>query len=206
MFGYCYITFSDFDNRVYIGQKSGQFKKSYLGSGTILKRAINKYGRNRFRVEIIDWAETQDALNDLEISMISIIRSYGGELYNLDGGGKGCPKTDETRRKISAARTGRKMSPEARARLSLVLKGAAQSEARKASIMRAQAARIGLKTPPEVIEKIKKSLALTTKNKGPNCWRFGKKISADEIKKRTETRRINRLKKLAINSWSTTST
>ncbi len=205
MFGYCYLTTNTINDIVYVGQKTGALKPRYLGSGLILIRALRKYGPQFFTSHVLEWADSQDALNTLEIDMIAIFKSYGCRLYNLDGGGKNAVKTPETRRKLSEARKGYKMPLKDRLHLSRVTKGAPQSPARIAAVKRAQLSRVGLKVPQEIVDKIKLALAKTTKNKGINCWRFGKKISKEEIARRTETRRINRIHKLSLQNASTAS-
>lgn len=64
--------------------------------------AINKYGEENFRFEIIDTACTQKELDEKEIYWISYYQSNNKEKgYNLDSGGKsGGVKSEETKRKI----------------------------------------------------------------------------------------------------------
>ena len=59
--GFVYKTTNLIDGKIYIGKYSGKDKK-YLGSGTYLKNAINKYGRENFIREIIE-----DGLSDDKI-------------------------------------------------------------------------------------------------------------------------------------------
>lgn len=68
MFGFIYITTNIVNGRRYIGQcrynKVGW--RSYLGSGTYLKRALKKYGRDMFVRETIAEAATREELTKLE--------------------------------------------------------------------------------------------------------------------------------------------
>ena len=55
MFGYIYLTTNLVNGRKYIGKRiSPVFDIKYNGSGTLLKKAINKYGKENFKTEIIE--------------------------------------------------------------------------------------------------------------------------------------------------------
>lgn len=62
MYGFIYITTNHINGKKYIGQKNydknGRWKE-YLGSGIILKQAIQKYGVDNFSKEIIEECETK---------------------------------------------------------------------------------------------------------------------------------------------------
>lgn len=69
-FGYIYCTTNLINGKIYVGQHKGCFSKTYLGSGTIFKKALKKYGKENFIVESIDYAKTQKELNQKESSWI----------------------------------------------------------------------------------------------------------------------------------------
>lgn len=46
---YVYLTTNLVNNKKYIGQHYGEVTDSYIGSGSILKKAIEKYGKNNFK-------------------------------------------------------------------------------------------------------------------------------------------------------------
>ena len=55
MFGYIYETTNLINGKKYIGKHiSSIFDVNYLGSGTHLKNAINKYGKENFEVRLIE--------------------------------------------------------------------------------------------------------------------------------------------------------
>jgi hypothetical protein len=89
MYGYIYKTTYLGDKRIYVGQKKGNFKPSYLGSGKHLRLAISKYGKHNFWVELLAYADTADKLNDLEKYYIQLYRNALGsdKLFNLANGG-----------------------------------------------------------------------------------------------------------------------
>lgn len=70
--GFIYVTINEVNSKKYVGQHT-KFNKNYLGSGTSLTKAIEKYGRENFKRYIIDISRTQSELNDLETEYINNI-------------------------------------------------------------------------------------------------------------------------------------
>lgn len=69
MYGYIYKTTNLINNKIYIGQKkSNEFlNEKYLGSGKILRQAIDKEGKQNFKVELLEECESAQELNEREI-------------------------------------------------------------------------------------------------------------------------------------------
>jgi group I intron endonuclease len=84
---YIYKTTNLINTKVYIGKSEKDFTIEYLGSGTLLSKAIEKYGRENFKVEVIELCETIEVLNEREKHWISIFR--GSNCYNIAEGGAG---------------------------------------------------------------------------------------------------------------------
>ena len=97
MYGYTYRTTCRMTGRVYIGQKKSVFDLRYLGSGTRIRRAIAKHGRQQFEVEMLDTAENRIDLNRLEQKSIIEHRALLGrdKVMNITPGGEGCGKGSE---------------------------------------------------------------------------------------------------------------
>lgn len=91
MFGYIYLTTNNINGKVYVGQhKSCTYDSSYLGSGILLLRAINKYGKENFSNVIIDTAESQEEMDKKEIKYIAEYKElYKRDCYNIAAGGYG---------------------------------------------------------------------------------------------------------------------
>jgi hypothetical protein len=94
--GFIYITINKINNKSYIGKKElwkGKNPRTYLGSGTLLKKAINKYGEENFERFIIDLSKTKEELNAKEIWYID--SAFGSNVtqhinwYNIALGGNG---------------------------------------------------------------------------------------------------------------------
>ena len=90
MYGYIYMTTNLINNKIYIGQhKSKLYNPKYLGSGKLIRRAIEKYGKENFKNELIDTAETLEELCEKEIYWIKekkALQVQGN--YNILKGGQ----------------------------------------------------------------------------------------------------------------------
>ena len=92
MFYYIYETTNLINGKKYRGKHSSKKEKSstYIGSGTILHKAIKKYGKENFICEILEYfntdAEALIAERDVYVTEEWISRP---DVYNLMPGGYG---------------------------------------------------------------------------------------------------------------------
>lgn len=85
---YIYKTTNLINGKIYIGQHYGS-RKNYMGSGVILKEEIKKYGRDKFKTEIIEYC-IKEELDDREIFWIKKLNARDPEIgYNISIGGQG---------------------------------------------------------------------------------------------------------------------
>ena len=136
MFGYIYETTNLINGKKYIGKhKSFKFDNNYYGSGTNIKKAIEKYGKENFKVIILEKipdGKDYKYLSERECSWIEATnavksnkyynKSYGGENEGWSGVNKavkensklngmyGKHHSQEVKNKISKANKG-KASP-----------------------------------------------------------------------------------------------
>lgn len=90
MIGYVYLTVNDVNDIVYVGKRQkAKFERSYKGSGTHLKLAFKKYGKDKFHTTIIEECNTEEELCEAEKKWINHFRTLGFEMYNIADGGKG---------------------------------------------------------------------------------------------------------------------
>ena len=96
------------NNKIYIGQTHFD-KPSYLGSGILIKAAIEKYGIENFDKEYIDEATNQKDLDLKEIYWIKEYQSQNPDIgYNIaDGGWNMCTMNDHIATKISKTLRGK---------------------------------------------------------------------------------------------------
>lgn len=107
------------NGKQYVGQtndfnrREKEWKKGKTYSGGIIDNAREKYGVDSFSVQILKECKTQDELNYWEQHYIKILNTKNPYGYNLtDGGGgqSGHHRSEETKRKISEAHKGIRVS------------------------------------------------------------------------------------------------
>ena len=80
--------------------------------------AIRKYGKENFKVEVLEVCRSQEELDEREIHHATGLNAFAPHGYNLRAGnGRGC-MTDELKQRIREKALGRKVSDETRSRLS----------------------------------------------------------------------------------------
>lgn len=96
MYGFIYETTNLINGKKYIGKKQyTENWKNYLGSGILLKKAIDKYGKENFIKVILCECENIEELNKKEIFFIDLYNATSNPLYyNLAEGGDGGKTTE----------------------------------------------------------------------------------------------------------------
>lgn len=174
-----------------------QLKRNKHGNSR-LQSTYNKYGKESFKYEIIQQCDPNHLIA-VENSYISYFMSIGQDkCMNMRAAGwspAGCKVSDETRRRMSAAKKGVKFTDEAKANMSAAQKGKYVSPETRAKISaankrngispetRAKMAESmrGKKRPIEAIEKTRKALT-------------GRKLS-DEQKEKIKEKRSHQVMK-----------
>lgn len=85
-YGYVYRIINTLNNKTYIGQHKISYKEKrryYMGSGSILKQAMDKNGRDTFEKYLIEYADNQSELNDKETYYIQKEKLEGHGKYNI---------------------------------------------------------------------------------------------------------------------------
>lgn len=90
-YGFVYITTNNISGKQYIGQKKYvKGWENYLGSGTVLNKAIKKYGTENFSRLIIEECYSKEELNVREIFWIDYYDATNNkQFYNIASGGDG---------------------------------------------------------------------------------------------------------------------
>ena len=142
---YIYCIINKINNRLYVGKmsKTVNNSKHYMGSGKLIKLAIQKYGKENFIKTILEENISKEDLSLREIYWIKEINTKVPNGYNLTDGGegfiglkrskeqiekhrkaiKGKKASEETKNKISKSSLGKKKSLEHRKNISKGLKG-----------------------------------------------------------------------------------
>lgn len=88
-YGYIYAVIDLETDKKYIGQHKGKFSNTYYGRGIYIKRAIKKYGKEHFKMKLIDWAFSKEELDKLEVTWIKKMDCIYPMGYNIAPGGDG---------------------------------------------------------------------------------------------------------------------
>lgn len=105
---FVYLTINKVNGKMYIGQHTckyeEQFTDGYLGSGILIKNAIDKYGKENFERLILEYAETAEELNELEAKYVTEDLLENENFYNLKTGGDAhVVMSEEAKKKMSEA-------------------------------------------------------------------------------------------------------
>jgi len=86
---YVYLTTNLINNKKYIGQHKGTLTDSYLGSGIVLTKAIQKYGKENFNKTILEICD-EDTIDEREKYWIAYYNAVqNDDYYNQAEGGQG---------------------------------------------------------------------------------------------------------------------
>jgi hypothetical protein len=101
---FIYKTTNTLSGRYYIGMHStDDLNDGYLGSGTLLRRSINKHGREVFKIEILEFLNSREELVAREREIVSLQEIAKKECMNLKVGGLGGFSSEEHAYKFHAA-------------------------------------------------------------------------------------------------------
>lgn len=85
-YGYVYKITNNINGKTYIGQRKLSLDKSwrqYMGSGVLLRQAIDKYSSENFTKTFVKYANSPEELNKLEISYINSQKEINKAEYNI---------------------------------------------------------------------------------------------------------------------------
>jgi len=90
-YGFIYMTINKINNKKYIGRKKyTNHYRSYLGSGSIIKEEIKRYGSKNFYKIVLENCNSEQELNEKEKYWIEYFDATNNdEFYNLTNGGIG---------------------------------------------------------------------------------------------------------------------
>lgn len=85
-YGFVYVTTNLINGKKYIGRRKINSKgtEHYLGSGKAFKRALKKYGKESFKREILEYANSEEELKNLEEYYITLADAHRDKgFYNI---------------------------------------------------------------------------------------------------------------------------
>lgn len=94
MYFYMYKTINKINNKIYIGVRQSTVEPNidnYLGSGKLLKKAINHHGKENFEKEILELFDSREEMFAREKIIVNDEFVKRRDVYNLCLGGNGGP-------------------------------------------------------------------------------------------------------------------
>jgi group I intron endonuclease len=192
------------NEKLYVGKTEQTLHERWLqhlsfarcGAKWALSRAIRKYGPDNFTITVITTTGNRNTLSQLEKLWIVVLNSkIENHGYNMTDGGEGVsgrPMSEEAKRRISIANTGKTHSPSTRERLRIAHTGRKLPESQKVKIGNAsrghikssetreklRLANLGKPMPESARRKISEANKLKS---GPTASRFNHSVSTEEI-------------------------
>lgn len=200
---YNYITTNLVNGKQYIGMHStDNVDDGYLGSGTLLLKAIKKYGKENFTREILEFCPDVSIAHYNEGIFIAEYNTLVPNGYNISPkgglGGKGSV-SEETKKILSKIKRGQKLSDETKRKLSESLRGRIShrkgTKSTEESKERNRQSHLGKKHTEQT--KLKMSKAHKGKFKGEENWRWGIHTSEETRKKMSDSMRGKNTGKLS---------
>lgn len=157
-YGYVYVTIDQKENKVYVGQTTKEIEEEYYGSGTIIRRIIQKRGTFFLKRLVLGFCYSREELLECELECKHFFNSlnplYGYNIALKDFGGdvlsnhpdrdriiqtnygkwKGRHHSEESRQKISKTRKIILSDPAIRANMNQDKKGKPRSEEERMNI------------------------------------------------------------------------
>jgi group I intron endonuclease len=177
-YGIVYKTTNLINGKTYIGQTTRLKASNYIGSGVLLKKAIEKYSKINFKKEIICECKDKDQLDRMERLYISLLKPD----YNIENGGNTVGKISEkTKKSLSISHKGLKLSQETKDKISKANKGKKRSKEQIEKISKSlkgkSSKRKGVILSQEIKNKIRNSQL------GEKSSWYGRKHTKEELKK-----------------------
>lgn len=134
-----YKTTNLINGKEYVGLDTNN-NSEYYGSGKLIKKAINKYGKLNFKKQILCKCSNVKDLKQAEIEYIALYDTLKNG-YNLTIGGEGTFGyifTDEDKKRMSKAHKGKKLSEEQKRKMSKAHLGVKKSIEHRRNISKGQ--------------------------------------------------------------------
>ena len=120
VYGVIYLITNLFNGMKYVGQTTQPLRRrinQHKHGNQYIDREIQKYGWEKFTVEVLEECASREKLDEREIFWIRELNCKKPNGYNINDGGEGCSHSPETIAKLSAMAKEReaKKSPEQKA-------------------------------------------------------------------------------------------
>lgn len=126
-FNFIYLTQNTLNGHSYVGfHATDNINDGYMGSGILLNKKIKEYGKDKFKVKILEHIEFKD-WDKKEAQWIQKLNTLVPNGYNLSAGGDGGFLGEEAVRKSANSRIGKTRTQEQKDNISKSLLGKSHS-------------------------------------------------------------------------------
>lgn len=153
---FVYLTTNKINGKQYVGSHNGEINDGYLGSGLLILKAIRKYGKENFKIELLEecYPDNNQILEESYIEKYNTLIPNGYNISPTGGHGLKQSKLNETtKQKIKSKQKGKK-------KISYFIEKYGNKEGKK-KYKESEEKRInkikGFKHTKESLEKIRKS-------------------------------------------------
>ncbi len=129
-YNYFYKITNLINGKFYYGiHSTNNLEDGYMGGGKLIREAIKKHGKENFQKEIVANCLTRKEVSDHEKLVVTMDLVLDENCYNLKTGGDNeSVHSEETRKLLSKANKGKKISKETRDKMSTFQKGRIKTE------------------------------------------------------------------------------
>lgn len=186
-FNFVYLTTNLINGRQYVGDHcTNNLNDNYIGSGKLLLKKINQYGRENFKCQIIEYFDTKQKAFDAQEKYITEYKTLIPNGYNISiKGGYGVPGSflnENTKQKLRDVLKGKKQSKELINKRAAARKGKKFSDESRKKLSEAHKGQIPWNLGIKHSEATKKKISLSLSNeKHPNWGKELKKETREKI-------------------------
>jgi group I intron endonuclease len=147
MYHLVYLTTNKINGKIYIGVHSTHdLHDGYIGSGTVLKSAFEKYGKHNFSRVVLHYCLTREHAYKWESVIVDDSFVARPDTYNIAVGGKGGMRgvmhSTKTKNQISLSKLGHVQSEQTKTKISIAKLGTVMSVESKQKISQFQTGRL----------------------------------------------------------------
>ena len=194
MYGQVYLITNTVNGKRYVGQTTyplherwQSHKTASRNPKTALHSALRKYGLNKFTIEQIDTADSQESLNKAEDFYILVLGTLASDIgYNLKRGGNNAPISESTKEKMRLVKVGVSKTPETRAKMSAYQLSISEEKSQR--MLGEKNPFFGRKHAEETLVKLRgRTVSEDTRRKqsearsGEKWWKFRKDVPTSRI-------------------------
>ena len=178
------------NNFIYVGvHATNKLNDNYLGSGSLILKAIKEFGRKNFNKEILFFCKSKEEMFEKEKEIVNLDFIKREDTYNRVKGGIGwstfgMTHTEESRKRMSESWKNRIISEETRKKMSESKKGKTFTKEHKEKIGLSNSTRIVTEETRKKMSEKRKQRIVTEETRKKMSLALSKRIIKEETRKK----------------------